>query len=159
MSQHTIYLDWHFRPHPNNTEEYCRNHTITLSGNQIIQASAAIDFMGAEAMADPEQMFVSAVSSCHMLFFLAIAKIRKFPVASYKDEATAYLESDDKGGLSVTRILLRPTITFLSQVPSSEVLERMHDSAHKRCFIAKSIKGSVTIEPTKPRLSGSNKPS
>ena len=146
MSEHTVNVAWANQPHPNNAEDYNRNHSLHIDG-QTLGMSAASDFLGDPEMADPEQVLVGSVSGCHMLFFLAIARIKRFPVASYEDEATAILGKDEDGVMAITKIVLRPKVEFVDAVPSAEVLERIHQSAHKKCFIANSLKSETVIEP------------
>ncbi|HCH23616.1 MAG TPA: osmotically inducible protein OsmC [Oceanospirillaceae bacterium] len=147
MSEHTVNVSWSNQPHPDKAEDYSRNHVLDIDGKQQLGMSAAADFLGDPDMADPEQVLVGSVSSCHMLFFLAIARIKRFPVASYEDEATAILGKDEDGVMAITKIVLRPKVEFVDAVPSSEVLERIHQSAHKKCFIANSLKSETVIEP------------
>jgi len=146
MSEHTVNVAWTNQPHPDNAEDYNRNHSLHIDG-QTLGMSAASDFLGDPEMADPEQVLVGSVSGCHMLFFLAIARIKRFPVASYEDEATAILGKDEDGVMAITKIVLRPKVEFVDAVPSAEVLERIHQSAHKKCFIANSLKSETVIEP------------
>ena len=145
MSEHKVNIQWTNQPHPDNAEDYNRNHNLLIE-NQVLGMSAASDFLGDPEMADPEQVFVGSIAGCHMLFFLAIARIKKFPVASYEDQATAILGKNEDGAMAVTKVVLRPKVTFVDAEPSAEVLEKIHHSAHKKCFIANSIKSEVVIE-------------
>lgn len=81
-----------------------------------------------------------------MLTFLAIAEHKGYEVKSYHDKATGYLEKGDSSRPQVTRIELQPGIIFPdNNQPDSAALKRMHDSAHRGCFIANSIKTKVEI--------------
>ena len=146
MSEHTVNIAWNNQPHAEIDGEYSRNHLLNVDGKQQLGLSAAADFLGDPGMADPEQILTGSVSSCHMLFFLAIAQIRGFSVASYEDEATAILGKDDTGAMAITKIILRPKVAFVHAVPSPEVLDRIHHGAHKRCFIANSLKSQVVVQ-------------
>jgi organic hydroperoxide reductase OsmC/OhrA len=95
---------------------------------------------------NPEEAFVTSVSSCHMLTFLAICAKKKLVVDRYEDAATGILEKNGEGRLAMTRIVLRPRITFAGEDPSSEVIERLHESSHRNCFIANSVRTEVTVE-------------
>ena len=95
---------------------------------------------------DPEESFVASLSSCHMLTFLAIACKQKFVLDSYEDEAVGHMEKNADGKLAITRVELRPKITWSGdRRPSAEELEKMHHSAHENCFIANSVKTDVTV--------------
>lgn len=145
MSEHRSKLSWQRRPHPEDAETFCRNHVSTLNGGQIVNVSSAAGFKGDPDCADPEQLLVSAVSSCHMLTFLAIADIKGFTVESYEDDAVGFLEKGDRG-MAVTRIELNPKITFSGdKQPDAAALEKLHAGAHRNCFIGNSITSDVVV--------------
>ena len=146
MSSHSSSLDWRRAPHPHDNSTYSRNHTVTLNGEQRVQVSASVEFKGDAACADPEQMLVSALSSCHMLFFLAIAERQGFTVESYKDHATGHLERNAAKAFAITRIELSPEITFCGdKMPDTAAIARIHAAAHKSCFIGHSITAEVIV--------------
>lgn len=147
-SRHAIEARWFRRAHPELPATFCRNHEVIVGTGQRLQVSAAKDYKGDASLADPEQLLVAALASCHMLFFLAIAEMNGYVVESYIDTATGYLEREDAGGFSMQRIALAPQVTFSPEkCPDQQELERMHDRAHTSCFIAKSLKGSVSVSP------------
>ncbi|MCE8017721.1 OsmC family protein [Halomonas sp. MCCC 1A17488] len=146
MSVHQSVIRWQRTAHPSDASTYSRNHRVTLNGGQQVDVSASVDFKGDSACADPEQMLISAVSSCHMLFFLAIAEFQGYWVESYEDEPIGYLESNDKKGMEITRIELSPRITFGGdKMPDQKAVSKIHANAHKNCFIRNSITAEVTI--------------
>jgi organic hydroperoxide reductase OsmC/OhrA len=147
-SRHAIEARWFRRAHPEMSATFCRNHEVIVGTGQRLQVSAAKEYKGDPALADPEQLLVGSLASCHMLFFLAIAEMSGYVVESYIDTATGYLEREDAGGFSVRRIALAPQVTFSPEkCPEQKELQRMHDRAHSSCFIAKSFKGSVSVAP------------
>lgn len=82
-----------------------------------------------------------------MLWFLSIAAQRGFVVDSYVDEAFGIMEEIAPGKLAITRVTLRPKITFSADgSPSAEELVLLHRSAHDQCFIANSLKSEVVVE-------------
>lgn len=146
MSVHHSNLSWQRHPHANEANTYSRNHCITLNGDQQINASASVEFKGDTNCTDPEQMLISAVSSCHMLFFLAIAEYQGYQVNSYDDNPVGHLESNGKKGMEITRIILSPRITFAGdKAPDHKSIARIHANAHKNCFIRNSITAEVSI--------------
>lgn len=148
MSEHTIESQWLRRVHQADPTTYSRNHVLFVGGGQRIGMSAAKAYKGDSAMADPEQLFVGAVSSCHMLFFLAIAEAQGYEVETYSDKATGYLEKINPSGLAVSRIVLAPEVTFTGRKrPDAATVELIHERAHEACFIAKSIKSTVLVQP------------
>ena len=148
MSEHHAAIAWRHSAHPDNPKTYSRNHTTRLNGGQSVNLSSSVEFKGDPACADPEQMLVSAVASCHMLTFLAIAEFQGFKVATYEDDAVGYLEKGTNGVMAITRIVLSPAITFSGErIPDEAALARLHAGAHKNCFIGNSIKAEISVLP------------
>ncbi len=149
MSMHKAEISWDRQGHASELGTYSRNHIANLNGGQSVNVSASVEFKGDEQCADPEQMLISALSSCHMLFFLTIAEMRGYKIESYKDTPVGYLEKSDNGSMAVTRIELAPQVVFGGEKAiDQKALARIHNSAHKNCFIRNSIKAEVTIKDT-----------
>jgi organic hydroperoxide reductase OsmC/OhrA len=149
MSEHRITLNWEKGDAPFTYDAYPRNHTLGFkNGQETVIASSSPIYKGDGTKADPEDMLVAALSSCHMLSFLAIACKKKQTVKSYEDDAVGFLEdvsSDGKGGeLWVSRVILRPKVAIDTDAAT---LEHIHHLAHETCFIANSVKTEVTVEP------------
>lgn len=147
MSEHQAFIAWK-RETPDFTyENYNRDHDWTFDGGVTVRASAAPAYLGSEACVDPEEAFVASLSSCHMLTFLAIAAKKRFVVDGYQDRAVGVLAKDESGRLSITRVTLRPEVSFSGEkTPTPEELHRLHDQAHLACFIANSVKTEVNVE-------------
>jgi organic hydroperoxide reductase OsmC/OhrA len=144
MTEHHIALSWEKGDVPFTYEAYPRNHTISFkNGQETVTASASPSYKGDGSKADPEDMLVAALSSCHMLSFLAIAAKKKLTVNSYQDDAVGFLENDG-GKLWMTRVVLRPRVAIDAD---AETLSHIHHLAHQACFIANSVKTNVTVEP------------
>jgi organic hydroperoxide reductase OsmC/OhrA len=148
MSEHRIRLEWSRDDAPFERNNYRRSHRIVYSGGQAIDASAAVGYGGTEREVDPEQQLLGALSSCHMLTFLAVAANRGYVVDAYDDDASAELGKTADGQTAVTTATLRPRIRFAPpNVPSAEDIAKLHERAHRACFIANSVKTTVTIAP------------
>jgi organic hydroperoxide reductase OsmC/OhrA len=148
MSQHVVRLEWNAAEHPSQPGTYNRNHRAIISPQVSIPVSAAAEFLGDNALADPEQLLVSAVASCHMLYFLAICEGSGYSVEHYEDDALGEVSKAPEGFQWVSSIKLRPRASFGAQKqPNPETLARLHQRAHRGCFIANSIKSSVSVEP------------
>ena len=145
MSIHSATVSWLNGEQGFGYKEYTRDHTWEFPNGRTVEASAAPAFQGDEARVDPEEAFVAALASCHMLTFLAIASRARLPVRSYRDNAEGELSSDG-GGLSMKRVTLRPQVDFSVEVPA-EKIEEMHRLAHQNCFLARSVKSEILIEP------------
>ena len=131
--------------------QYSRGHTWEFDGGVTVPASSSPHVVplpfSVEANVDPEEAFIAALSSCHMLTFLGIAAKQKYVIDSYVDDAVGVLEEDESGRSSVTKVTLRPDIVFSgSKVPTAKQLDKLHHLAHKNCFIANSVKTEIVVE-------------
>ena len=129
---------------------YSRAHQWRFDGDAVVPASASPHVvrppMSDPAGVDPEEALVASVSSCHMLWFLHLARDAGFDVAAYRDEALGRMGKDERGRMAVTRIVLRPEIDFVGPAPDAAALARLHDEAHERCFIANSLRTEILVE-------------
>lgn len=82
-----------------------------------------------------------------MLTFLAICARKGIVVDSYEDQAVGFLEKNDIGKLAITRVRLNPKISFQEHSPVEDELQKLHQQAHRGCFIASSVKTSIDIIP------------
>jgi organic hydroperoxide reductase OsmC/OhrA len=147
MSEHKINLTWKRGDAPFEYEKYSRDHTWKFDGGHEMQASAAPAYLGNPKNVDPEEAFVAALSSCHMLTFLAAACKKKFVLDEYTDEAVGQMEKNADGKLAITRVTLKPKLKFSGEKqPTEQELDEMHHFAHDQCFIANSVKTAVTVE-------------
>ncbi len=112
-----------------------------------MQATAAPVYLGDPKNVDPEEAFVAALSSCHMLTFLAAACKKKFVIDEYSDDAVGHMEKNPEGKMAITKVELHPKLKFSGDnQPTDKDLDEMHHFAHENCFIANSVKTEVTVE-------------
>lgn len=149
MSEHRATVTWRNAGSTLDYETYSRDHEWRCKDGRVqIAASAAPAFKGNAATIDPEDALVAALSSCHMLTFLAIAARRRLTVEAYADDAVGHLEKNADGALAVTRVELRPRVRFAAGVAvSADEFARLHHKAHEQCFIANSVRTEVTCAP------------
>ncbi|MCA9406667.1 MAG: OsmC family protein [Candidatus Omnitrophica bacterium] len=146
MSEHKVIVRWKRTSEDFNYETYSRDHEVEFEGGIKINASAAPSFKGNAAYVDPEEAFVGALSSCHMLTFLAVAAYKKIIIDQYDDQAVGYLEKNAEGKMVVKRVELNPVVKFSgNEVPDQEAIKLLHEKAHQQCFIANSVKTEVTV--------------
>ena len=112
MAEHKITLEWKRETESFTYDSYNRDHVWIFEGGARVPASAAPVYRGNPAQVNPEDALVAALSSCHMLTFLAVAAKKKFVVDRYSDHAVGFLEKNAKGKLAVTRVILRPKVVF-----------------------------------------------
>lgn len=149
MSDHnfTATLRWQRTSADFSYDNYNRGHEVIVGSGVTLTASAAPAFKGDVDRVNPEELLLAALSSCHMLTFLAIASKKRFVVDAYDDDATAVMEKNAEGKMAVTKATLRPTTTFSGEKhPTPAELEHMHHQAHEGCFIANSVKTVVDVQ-------------
>jgi len=147
MAEHRARIDWKRATESFAYEEYSRDHEWAFPGGQVVQASAAPAFRGNDARVDPEEAFVAAISSCHMLTFLAYCARKRIVVDRYEDDAVGFLETREDKKLAMTRVILRPRVTFApGHEPDAATLADLHHRSHEHCFIASSVKTEVVVE-------------
>ena len=147
MSEHKITLEWKRESESFSCETYNRDHVWIFEGGARVPASATPAYRRNPAHVNPEEGLVAALSSCHMLTFLAVAAKKQFVVDRYSDHAVGVLEKNQKGKLAITRVMLRPQVVFGGATrPTPEQIAALHERAHSECFIANSVTTEVTVE-------------
>ncbi|HHX8695345.1 MULTISPECIES: OsmC family protein [Vibrio] len=150
MSKHSALIEWHREADEVFSDnQYSRAHIWKFDGGLQVPASPSPHVvplpLSVEENVDPEEAFVAALSSCHMLVFLSIAAKRRYVVDRYLDEAVGELTKGENGKEWVSKVTLNPKITFAGdEQPTRSQLEKMHHMAHENCFIANSVKTEVT---------------
>ena len=147
MSEHRIELRWAREGAEFTRENYSRSHQIQFPGGQTLRASAAAAYGGDPTHVDPEQQLLAALSSCHMLTFLAVCANRGLVIEDYADQASTTLAKNAEGQTALTLCTLRPKVRFAPQSgPDQAQFAQLHARAHRACFIANSIRSEVQIE-------------
>jgi organic hydroperoxide reductase OsmC/OhrA len=148
MSEHKIGLEWKRESERFTYDTYNRDHIVTFEGGARVAVSAAPAYRGNAALVNPEESLVAALSSCHMLTFLAVAAKKRFTVDRYSDHAVGFLEKNQNGRLAITRVVLHPQVEFSGPtLPSPKEIAELHEQAHSGCFIANSVTTEVSVEP------------
>jgi organic hydroperoxide reductase OsmC/OhrA len=129
---------------------YSRAHTWSFDGGIEVPASAsplAVPLpLSREEAVDPEEAFVAAISSCHMLTFLWLASKKRFVIDSYEDSAVGVMTKNADGRLFVSKVTLDPAIAFSGErQPSADEIADLHHLAHRECFIANSVLTEVVV--------------
>lgn len=130
--------------------QYSRRHELRFDGGAVVTASSSPQVvpppLSDPAGVDPEEALVASISSCHMLWFLSLARELGLEVESYRDRAEGVLGRIAPGRMGMARVTLRPEIAFAGRQPDAQELERLHHEAHERCFIANSLRTKVVVE-------------
>ena len=147
MSHYAATVSWkRGADEPFTDNRYSRGHQWSFDGGVTFRASASphvVPRYSDPAGVDPEEAFIAALSSCHMLTFLHLAAKAGFVVDSYDDTAEGVMTKTD-GRVWVSQVTLRPRVVWSGPVPDEPAL---HHAAHDGCFIANSVKTDVRCEP------------
>jgi organic hydroperoxide reductase OsmC/OhrA len=149
MSEHKAVISWTHSQGEFLKGTYSREHTWTFDGGVVVPASPASSSVPSPysnaANVDPEEAFVAAISSCHMLTYLYLASRNGIEVTAYEDEAAGVMTKNERGISWVSSVVLRPRISYGKQAPSREEELQLHHDAHEQCFIANSVKTEITV--------------
>ena len=150
MSQHKATISWRGNDEDFLRGRYSREHTWSFDGGIVVPASPSPSVVrppfSNPAAVDPEEAFVAAISSCHMLTFLYLASQQGFEVTAYDDDAVGAMTKNERGVMWVSTVVLSPRIQYRGErLPTDEDVRKLHDDAHHQCFISNSIKTEVTL--------------
>lgn len=124
---------------------YDRTWDIVTAGKPVVHCSNDPLLGGDPARHNPEDLLLSALASCHMLWYLHLASEAGIVVEAYEDKPLGVGETDPGGAGRFLRAVLRPRIT-LGPGDDAEVADRIHGHIHQVCFIARSVSFPVTYE-------------
>jgi organic hydroperoxide reductase OsmC/OhrA len=149
VSRHTATISWQsgggFADN-----SYSRRHFWRFDGGAEVVGSSSPDVVPVPrsdpAGVDPEEALVASAASCHMLWFLDLARQAGLVVERYEDEAVAEMGRVGPGKVAIVKITLRPRIAFAGAAPDAAALERLHHEAHERCFIANTLNCPIVVE-------------
>ena len=155
MHRYTSTVEWQRGEQPYADNRYSRAHRIAFDGGAELRGSSSPHVvkppMSDPAGVDPEELFVASLSTCHMLWFLDLARRGGWIVDRYVDEAEGFMDRDGAGKMAITRVVLHPEVGFSGDKrPSHDDLEALHHKAHEECFIANSVRSEVACVPVWP---------
>lgn len=150
MSLHRATVEWRCAGEFE-SRRYSRGHILSFDGGLRVPGTAAPENINPRyalpGALDPEQAFTASLSACHMLWFLDLAARAGFSAETYRDEAQSELAEDGSGGRAITRVVLRPQVTWSGERrPAAAEVGALHREAHEACFIARSVRSEVVIE-------------
>lgn len=149
MSEHTATVRWRNVGPDFLHGKFSREHSWSFDGGVTVPASASPEVVRAPfsnpAAVDPEEAFVVALASCHMLSFVWLASRGGFEVASYEDTAVGTLTRNEHGARWISSVVLHPIVAYTGSPPSAEDERALHEAAHRECFIANSVRTAVTV--------------
>lgn len=149
MTDHTYTatVAWTGSPEDHRSGRYSRAHDWRFDGGAVVRGSSAPPVIGSDPSAvDPEEALVAAVSACHMLWFLSVARKQGLTVMAYEDQAEGVMTPNEAGKLYVSTITLRPLVRF-DGAADPAVVDEVHRLAHAECYLANSVRADIRIQP------------
>lgn len=152
MSEHRASVQWQRADGEDFARgRYSRAHRWHFDGGAEVRASASPQVVRAPwsdpAAVDPEEAYIAALSSCHMLWFLSLAAAAGFVVEKYDDEPVGHLREVRPQREAISDVILRPRVTFdPAHAPDAAGLDALHHAAHEHCFLANSVNSTIRIE-------------
>jgi organic hydroperoxide reductase OsmC/OhrA len=125
------------------TKTFGRDNELSTPNKPTIIGSAPSEFGGDGVNWAPEDLFVAAVSQCHMLTYLFLCFRAGIVVQSYTDKAVGTLDIDGASGGRFAKVELHPAVTISAGDPSAA--EALHAAASASCFVGNSVSCAVTV--------------
>ncbi|HTX23444.1 MAG TPA: OsmC family protein [Steroidobacteraceae bacterium] len=154
MPVHTAIIEWRREGAPFVDRRYSRAHEWRFDGGARVAASSSPHLVRAPlsnpASVDPEEAFIAALSSCHMLWFLDLAARAGYVIDRYTDHAEGHMGRRDHGAEWIAQVVLSPRVEFAAaeQPPDEQAVQALHQRAHEACFIANSVRTEVLVHGT-----------
>lgn len=126
---------------------YGRDHRVSITGKPDLLGSSDPAFRGDADRHNPEELLLSAVSACHMLWYLHLAAQAGIVVTGYVDQAEGEMALEADGAGQFTGVTLRPLVT-LAPGADGALADSLHEAAHAKCFIARSVNFPIAVRPT-----------
>lgn len=143
---YAIDLTWQPGAGPPGPAGYTLDHRIAFPGGQSATMSAAPDYGGNSAAVNPEEAMAAALSSCHMMTFLALCSKAGWQLSGYRDHAVATLGRTENGRTRIASITLHPVVSFeTGHDRTAAELAVMHERAHRYCFVANTLSCDMRV--------------
>lgn len=130
-----------------NVRTYDRSHTVSIQGKPELFLTTDNPAVGDKTKLNPEDLLVSAISSCHMLSYLYLCSMDGIVVTAYTDHATGVMIEHASGGGNFKEVVLNPQVVVANEGMVEKAIE-LHHKAHDICYIANSVNFEVKCNPS-----------
>lgn len=127
-------------------KNYERSHEIIIENKATILSSSDPAFRGDPIKHNPEDLFLSSIASCHMLWYLHLCANAGVIVFHYEDKAKGIMQEDTNGSGKFIEVTLNPIVIVKEESMILKAIE-LHEEANKYCFIANSLNFKVQHLP------------
>jgi len=125
---------------------YDRDFVVSIVDKPPISGSSDSVFLGDKTRYNPEDLLLSSISSCHMLWYLHLCSKNEIVVIEYKDNAVGVMVENADGSGQFKEVKLYPEV-LISDARQIDQANALHEEANKMCFIANSLNFPVKHEP------------
>jgi len=144
---YTAQIAWQRNDVPFNPKSFKRDHNIQFGSGIKIEGSSAPEYLGNNALVNPEELFTASIASCFMLTLLYWASTKNIIIDTCEIAAAGTLAKNAEGKMAMTEVVLNPKLTFQeNKQPETSVLEDLYKKAHDNCFISCSVKTKVVVQ-------------
>jgi len=142
--KYLVTVKWTGRPTHQNFE---RDHDIMAEGKSPIKGSSDPAHRGDSSRWNPEELLVASLSTCHQLWYLGLCSQAGIVVTEYEDTAEGSMAEDASGAGQFTSVTLHPKVTISAESDVAKATN-LHHTAHKMCFITRSVNFPINNVPT-----------
>ncbi|CAL2102410.1 OsmC family peroxiredoxin [Tenacibaculum sp. 190130A14a] len=129
-----------------NYNSYERSYTMNINNKPPILGSSDAAFKGDGTKHNPEELLITAIASCHMLWYLHLCSEENVIITAYQDGVSGVMKIDANGKGSFSKVILNPTVTVL-EASMKEKAIALHQKANEYCFIANSVNFTIEHNP------------
>ena len=123
-----------------------KTHKVYIKNKEGLTVSAAKEFKGDKTKYNPEDLFLSALSSCHMMSYMYLCNKNAITLIDYTDETSGKLRVNLDGSGVFVSIVLSPIVTILEK-NKIDLAIGLHTEANRLCFIANSSSVPIMHKP------------
>lgn len=117
---------------------YNRSHEISIIQKPVLFGSADPTFLGDKTKHNPEELLLSSISACHMLWYLHLCAEQRVVVVNYIDRVAGELRIFENGSGKFDSVTLNPLVAVKAESMVPKAI-KLHEDAHKMCFISNSV--------------------
>jgi len=123
-----------------------KTHKVYIENKSPLIVSAAKAFKGDASKYNPEDLLLSAVSSCHMMSYMYLCEKHSITLVNYSDQTQGNLVVKADGSGAFSEININPIVTILEE-DKLELAFNLHAEASRLCFIANSCNVPMHYTP------------
>lgn len=123
---------------------YDRSWKVGTPGKPVIHCSNDPLLGGNPSLPNPEDLLLSSLAACHMLWYLHLASRAGIVVHRYADHPVGFGETDANGAGRFLRATLRPQIEVARGTDLGRA-DAIHAEVHRYCFIARSVNFPISF--------------